>query len=456
VLEASGRVGGKVAVSDVAGVPVDEGAESVLARGGAFAELARTVGLGEALVAPATTTAQVSHGGQLHPLPARQVMGVPSALAALARTGLLSPVELARVLADVVLPAAPLREDVAVGRYVRARMGSALVDRLVEPLLGGVYAGHADRLSLQATIPRLYEALHTTGSLLAAAARVAPAPTPPAPGPPTVPRRREPAFLAVSGGVGRLPGALAAAATARGVDVRLQAPVTALHRTGAGWTLVVGGPDGEQTVPADAVVLAVPAGPAAHLLGPTVPAAAGLVAGIDYASMVVVTAAFPAAALPQLPRGSGILVPPSEGRTVKAVTVSSAKWGWYAGAAPGLVLVRLSLGRHGEHGVLDRDDAELTRVGLADLAALTAVRGEPLDVRVTRWVDGLPQYDVGHLHRVARVREQLHAHPGLEVAGAPYDGGGVPAVIASGQRAAGAVLSFLAGENVEYDRPERT
>ena len=156
--------------------------------------------------------------------------------------------------------------------------------------------------------------------------------------------------------------------------------------------------------------------------------------------MAVVALAFPATAFPSLPTGSGFLVPPVDGRSVKAVTFSSTKWGWYAGAAPGLVVVRASVGRMGEEAVLQRDDADLVDLVLADLTDALGVTDPPLDARVTRWGGGLPQYTVGHRGRVERIRAAVAELPGLAVAGAAYDGVGVPACVASGAQAALEVL----------------
>jgi protoporphyrinogen/coproporphyrinogen III oxidase len=427
VLEGAPVTGGKLRVSEVAGVPVDEGAESLLLRRPEGVALVRAAGLGDALVDAATTSASIWSRGALRPLPAGTLMGVPTDLRALAASGLLTPQELARVPLDAWLPRTPVGDDLAVGRYVAARMGRAVVDRLVEPLLGGVYAGHANLLSLDATLPQLAPHARRERTLLAAA-RAARAETPAADGP---------VFGALRGGLGRLPAAVAEASGAR---VRTGATVRELRRTPDGWALTVGPTRAPEQVHADAVVLAVPAAPAARLLQAAAPAAAADLAGISYASMGIVTLAFPAAAFPQPLTGSGFLVPPVEGRLVKAATFSTSKWGWYAGDAPGLVVVRLSVGRFGEEADLQRDDDELVGLALADLRDAVGVTGTPIDTRVTRWGGGLPQYAVGHRARVDRVRAAVAAHPGLAVCGAAYDGVGIPAAVASAEHAARRVL----------------
>jgi len=441
VLEGSHHLGGKLRVSDLAGVPVDEGAESLLLRRPEAAALAADAGL--ALEPAATTSARLWSRGEMRPLPAGTVMGIPADLRQLAGTGLLTTREMARIPLDSWLPRTRVRDDVSVGRYVGARLGRAVLDRLVEPLLGGVYAGRADQLSLAATLPQLMPYVRKERSLLAAvrASREADRPAgPPAPGPPPA------VFGAPRGGVGRLAEALAGRLRAAGVELRTGATVRELHRTPTGWRLVVGSTRDAEEVLADAVVLALPAAPAARLLRAEVPAAASELTQVRSASMAVVALAFPSAAFAERPAASGFLVPPVDGRNVKAVTFSSTKWGWYADAAPGTVVVRASLGRVGEEAVLQQEDAELVDLTLADLTDALGVTDPPLDARVTRWGGGLPQYAVGHLDRVARVRAAVARQPGLSVCGATYDGVGVAACIATADRAAHEVLRQWDGD----------
>ena len=432
VLEASPWIGGKLRVHEVGGLCLDAGAESFLARRPEAVDLAREVGLGEDIVVPVTTRAQIWSRGGCHPLPVGQVMGVPADLRALARTGVLSAVELARIPADAWLPRTRIDGDVAVGSYVGRRLGRAVVDRLVEPLLGGVYAGRAAHLSLAATVPALFAAARRERSLLRAARLVA------ASGPDAA----APAFVGLRGGVGRLPAAVAAAS---GAAIRIGATARELRRTPAGWWLTVGSARAPERVDADAVVLAVPAAPASSLLAEVAPGPAAELGHVDYASVALVTYVLPRAAVGPLPPGSGLLVPPVEGRLVKAATFATVKWDWLAASAAreGAAVVRVSVGRHGEEAALRHDDAELAGMALADLAELVPVEGPPLDARVTRWGGSLPQYAVGHLARVGRVRAGLAGYPTLALAGAAYDGVGIPACVASGRAAADRVLRAL-------------
>ncbi|MCK1821495.1 protoporphyrinogen oxidase [Streptomyces sp. XM83C] len=436
VLEASERVGGKLLPGEIAGVRVDLGAESMLARRPEAVALAREAGLTERLEPPATASASLWTRDTLRPMPKGHIMGVPGAASALA--GVLSPEGLARVERDAELPPTEVGEDVAVGAYVAARVGREVVDRLVEPLLGGVYAGDAYRLSMRMAVPQLFEAARTHSSLTEAvreiqarqnAQAVTPAP---------------PVFMGIRGGIGSLPLALADSLRARGAEILTGTPVTALDRTpDGGWNITAG----DRVLRADAVVLATPAGAAARLLGAVSPQAAAELKSIEYASMALITLAFRRKdAEGALPAGSsGFLVPPVDGHTIKASTFASNKWGWIAEQDPDVVVVRTSVGRYGETEILRRDDADLVDVSRRDLKEATGLDAVPLETRVVRWDDGLPQYPVGHHARVARIRALVAELPGLAVCGAPYDGVGIPACIASAYAAVDQLAGDLTG-----------
>jgi oxygen-dependent protoporphyrinogen oxidase len=431
VLEGSPAVGGKLVRGEVGGVAVDLGAESILNRRPEGVELARIVGLGGDIVHPVTASAAVWTRGRVVSLPPT-VMGVPADLRSAARSGVLSRRGVVRARAERLLPRVTLEGDVAIGRLVAGRLGPEVRDRLVEPLLGGVYAGHADELSAAATVPQLLSAVRTHGRLLAAAQAATAESQRASDGPPV--------FAGIAGGVARLAERTADEVARLGGTVRTGAMVRGLARQGSGWRLVIGPARAPEAFDADAVVLATPAAPTARLLDQVVPAAATELRQVEYASMAIVTLALPAANIPADLTGSGFLVPPIDRRVVKASTFSSLKWGWLSGE---VFLLRASIGRHREEQVLQRDDAELVSSAMADLEEAVGLRGQLLDARVTRWGGALPQYAVGHLDRVARIQAILGDVPGLEVCGAAYAGVGIPAVIASARSAATRVLGLL-------------
>ncbi len=437
VLEGSPAVGGKLARAEVAGVTVDVGAEAMLNRRPEATALAREVGLADSLVHPATISANLWTRGEMVPMP-RTLMGVPVDARALAESRVVSKAGLARAALDAVLPPTRIGEsDVSVGWLVEERFGREVVDRLVEPLLGGVYAGHARELSARATVPQVVALLDRDRSMLRAAAQA------------TAATSDVPVFAGIVGGVGRLPQAIA---DHYDIDLRTNATVRDLAgRPGGGWNLVVGSAHDPELVQADAVVLATPAPASARLLSDVAPDAALELARIEYASMAIVTLAFRRRDFPET-TGSGFLVPPVDGRAVKGATYSFAKWDWVADAGRGsdngedLLVMRCSIGRHREERTLQVDDEELVEVALRDLCDAIGLSVRPVDWHVQRWGGGLPQYAVGHVDLVRQVRVAVGKVGALAVCGAAYDGLGIPACIASAELAATQVLDSLSAE----------
>jgi oxygen-dependent protoporphyrinogen oxidase len=438
VLEGSPRLGGKLSASDVAGVAMDEGAEALLARRPEGIELITAAGLGDDLVPAGVTSSAIYSRGALRPLPRRQFMGVPADMDELAATGVVSAEGVARARDEPARPAGD--GDVSVTEYIGSRLGVEVVDRLVDPLLGGVYAGRSEDLSFQATVAPLAAAARRHATLTEAVTSLLPPPPSPAAAGDNS-NKPKPVFVSLTTGIGALPEAVAKAS---GADVRTNAMVRELKRTAAGWRLTIGSAADPEYLEADAVIVATPAAPAARLLQEAARAAATGLAEIPYASMAIVTLAFRAADFPaRQQQRSGYLVPAVDGRAVKAATFSTVKWPHLAAQAP-VHVVRCSLGRSGDVAVLQRDDEDLAALAAAELAGASGITAKSVAQRVTRWGGGLPQYNVGHLDRVARIRAAVAAQPGLAVAGAAYDGIGIPACIATARSAAAQVTAYLA------------
>lgn len=431
VVEQADRLGGKI---NTRADGVDTGAEQFLMRdpaGGPSGakRLVDELGLAERLVHPVAGGAGLWVRGALRPMPTGHVMGVPGPQTTL--DGVAAPADRDT---DRGTPVLAPGEDRAVGAVVRERLGDEVVDHLVDPLLGGVYAGSADGLSLAATMPALHRALAEEHTLREAVARTTAASRAHGSG--------APVFGTLHGGLSTLIDAAAAELRSRGVEIRTGLPVRRLERDGTGWAVYVGAaaPDAPASargprLTCDDVVLAVPARPASRLLRPLAPDAAALVGTLDYASIGLVTLELTGVELPAL---SGFLVPADQGLTIKAATFFSTKWAHHA--RPGGVLLRASVGRYGEQAALQRPDAELVGAALADLST---VLGTPLPApaaaSVTRWGGGLPQYAPGHVDRVAAARELLSGLP-LALAGAAFDGVGIPACVNSAEQAAVRIL----------------
>ncbi|GIJ52816.1 protoporphyrinogen oxidase [Virgisporangium aurantiacum] len=414
VVEQSPAVGGKLRTVPLpSGARVDSGAEAFAVRDPQTGEpspafqLAHELGMAGDLVSPQVSRAAVLGSGGLEPIPAGTLMGIPG---------------------DAALETAPFNgpllaagADVAVGELVRRRLGAAVVERLVDPMLGGVYAGRADDLSLAATIPALAAACTEFPTLTGAVRAVLAA----------RPKDTTPLFKTLGAGLGGLIDALAAAV---GEDrIHTGRPVRELCRAGRGqWRLTVGSTRDPENLLADGVVLAIPARPVERLLANVAPADLKL----DYASVALVTVALPEAALPEY---SGFLVPAGGRNHIKAATFLDRKWPHLR--RPGRTLARVSLGRFGEESVLQRPDGDLVEIAVADLAAIVGTPRRALESAVHRWGGALPQYAPGHPARVAAARASLPA--GLALAGAAFDGVGIPACVRSGRTAAEAVVAAV-------------
>lgn len=436
------RLGGKIHTSVFAGRPIDEGADAFLLRVPWALALCHDLEIDGELISPVGRAAEVFVDGTRRPMPTGHVMGVPTDLHALAASGLLSAEGLARVAAEEDLPAQPgdpllvgPDHDVAIGPYLRGRLGDEVVDHLIDPLIGGINAGNTADLSLATVVPQLDAAARSGEPSLIRACRQQRARALAAPGA----NPDAPVFATPIGGMSRLVDALLALMPA--LDVRLGRRVDALvpPDDGAGGP----GPNGGVTVvlddgsslSADAVVVACPAPAAASLLRPLVGDAADHVSSLGLASVTMATLAFDRADLRPDPTVSGCLVPRDQGTLATAISYGTSKWAQWQDPDRADTILRVSAGRSDDHRHLDLDDDDLLAALLDDLGRILGVTGAPTEVRVTRWLQGLPQYAPGHLDRMAELQTAL-AHRPIALAGAFLGGVGVPACIRSGELAA--------------------
>ena len=398
IYEASDRAGGKLRTTTFAGRAIDDGADAFLARVPWALDLCEELGIAAELVSPAESAAYVYVDDALRSLPTGTVLGVPTDFATAERSGILrGPIR----HEPAPHPLAP-DVDVSVGEVIRAQLGDDVLERLVDPLIGGINAGNSDRLSIRAATPQLATAAESDGDIVRAL-RAQPAAQP------------GPVFYAPVGGMEAIVDAL----LATGIDVRLRSAVSALD-----------------DIDADAIVLATPAWVTAELVRPAAPKAAALLGAIGYATVALVTMAFPAAALGRPLDGSGFLVPRTEGLLLTAVSWTTSKWAHLRGDDERIV-VRASAGRIDDERIDSLSDGALVDQAVGELHTTMASTGEPDEVRVNRWRRGFPQYEPGHLDRVDAIeREIAAALPNVALAGAAYRGLGVPACIRSGRDAA--------------------
>jgi oxygen-dependent protoporphyrinogen oxidase len=442
VLEAGARLGGTIATERTEGFVIEAGPDSFISEKPWALDLCRRLGLSEHLVRTRDDHRRtfVVHDGRLHPLPEGFLLLAPTRIWPLVVSGLFSWPGKLRMALDLVLPRGPARSDESLGSLVTRRLGREALERVAQPLVGGIYTADPDRLSLAATMPRFLELERRHRSLILGMTRAEHA------------RRRAERgsvagaesgarwslFVSIAEGMQRLVDALAARLPPHAA--RLGAPVSAVARAEGGRGFHVALVDGVG-LGVDAVVLATPAHVSARLLAALDAGAARDLAAITYASSATVTMGYRRADVPHPLDGFGFVVPFVENRRVIACTFSSVK---FRGRAPdGHVLLRSFVG-----GVLQGDVAELDAAGLeaavrAELRDLLGITRAPELVRVHRHPRAMPQYDVGHLDRIARLDRALAAHPGLAVAGGAYRGVGIPDCVRSGELAAATVVETL-------------
>jgi oxygen-dependent protoporphyrinogen oxidase len=454
LVEAGDRLGGKVRTERQDGFLIEDGPDSFISYRPGAVELARDVGLGDAIIGTNEPRAvYIRAGGELTRMPDGMGLVLPTRLGPFIGTRLLSWPQKLRAGLDLVLPRRPDGADVSIGSFLRRRLGPAVVERLADPLLGAIYGMAVDELSLLAVAPQLHDSERTHRSLLLASlgqgraarhraqaswasgedvgARGAAGPNGTGGSSP---------FRSLAGGLGSLVEALAGAiAAAPDAEIRLGTRVIALDRDGSRTRVRLS--DGTTSTP-DAVILAAPAPVTADLLAREVPAAAAAIRAIPHGSTAVVTLGYRAEALPRPLPGHGILVATGEPLVLGACTFSSAKW---AGRAPdGFVLVRAFLPDRSA-AVLDGDDERVGAAVHADLVALLGVRQPPVLRRVARWPEAMPRYTVGHLDRVAAAAAALAGRPELLVVGGAFHGVGIPECVARGRAAGRRAVELAAG-----------
>lgn len=428
LVEGSRRLGGQVHTTWLDGLPVDVGAEALVTSPATTALLAE-LRLVDTSIAPRAGATWLATRRGLRRLPAGVGPAGPSRLRPVVSSGILS----ARGVGRAALEPLTARRhrgvaDVSVGEFVTGRFGREVAERIVDPLLGGIASGDIDRLSLRACAPQLAPLLDSGRSVAVRAVLHRP-------------RAAGPRLVTWARGLASLPMALMDGVD---LDLRLGDRATGVTRSTAG-RYAVRLASGE-VLDADAVVLAVSSAVAQPLLRDLVPAAAQALSGTRFATVATVVATFPrseALACPTL-GGTGLMVPSSAGRLLKAATFLSTKWPHLASSD--LFLVRLSAGRVGATAVDSLSDDELTAALLADLADLTGFDTAPLRTVVHRWRETVAQHELGHPERVRAARSALAEHPGLVLAGASYDGGGVAGCLRSGEAAARSAVESLTEE----------
>lgn len=422
LLEAAPRLGGVIVTDRIDGWVIDGGPDALLAHKPAAVELCRALGLEDRLVSTRLPrTAYVLRDGRLCPLAEGSFLGFPVGFGALARSPLFTWAGKLRMAAEIVMPRAH-DEDESIASFVRRRFGDEAVDYLAEPLLAGIHAGDAERLSMRALFPQLVETERQTGSVLRSfrAQRVRPS--------------ARGAFVSLPGGIGELVDAVS-----RALDpgtVQLSSRVTDVHRAD-GFTMTSDAGD----VRARVIILSVPAYTAAGLLRGVDPTLASLCEAVPYASTATVGFGYRRDQIRHPLSGSGFVVPRVESSPLLAATWVTSKW---PGRAPdGCALLRAFLGGGRDPHRLEQSDGDLIATARDELAAILDIEGDPLLTRLYRFPRQSPQYEVGHLQRVAAIEKRAAAVRGLFLAGSGFRAIGIPDCIADGRAAAARATEYV-------------
>lgn len=456
VLEASEAFGGVVRSAEVGGITLDVGAESYATRGGVVRELLDELGLGVDVVAPNPAGAWVVGvpGVGAAPLPKGGVLGIPDNPFAPDVRRIIGWSGAWRAYVDRVRPPLTIGHALSLGKLVRSRLGSRVLDRLVAPVTSGVYSARPDDIDVDLAAPGLNAALTRTGSLTGAVAelrarrassRPADAPASDVPVGSGAARTPPPgsAVEGIAGGMSRLTDALVAGLREAGAELRTGVVAESLTRTDTGWSVSTSAD--EQPVEAHAVIVALPEGPARHLLAPVVP---GLEVGDPVAPVVeVVTLVVHAPVLDRAPRGTGVLTVPGS-HVAKALTHSSAKWDWVRDAAePGIHVVRVSFGAQGEEpATAALDDDAAAALALSEAVRMLGVELSASALRAahrSRYVQSQPAATIGRAAETAAARGAVRAVAGLGATGAWISGTGLAQVVPDARDEADRVRSAV-------------
>jgi oxygen-dependent protoporphyrinogen oxidase len=443
ILDASPSWGGKIVTHRIGDLVTEAGPDSFLSQKPAGLQLIEKLGLNDQVINTNETgkKAFVYSGGRLRELPEGMVVIRPGQVGPFLKSGLLTVGGLARMGMDLVIPAKHSQQDESLASFFRRRFGRQAFERMMEPLMAGIYAGDAEQMSLKATFPRFLELEQEHGSVIRGMLAERKTGSPP-----ETNRPRRTMFVSLMNGLDDLVGALVRRLTDQGVTLRAGTAVDSLrvrsHQLGR-WTYDVMLNDAS-ALSVDSLVLATPAFVSAELLRPLTPIAGGLLEMIPYASTATIAMAYPASVIGGAVQGFGFVVPRIEQRDLIAATWTSLKWPHRAPADQ--LMTRCYVGGVGREAILQLDDRALVQKVKAELKQICGVTTEPMHVEVNRWMKAMPQYLLGHLERVEQIEAALSRYGGLVLTGAAYHGVGIPDCIRDGAVAADRVVRYLSGE----------
>lgn len=429
LVEASAKLGGKIQTVKRDGFVIERGPDSFLIRKRSMSAFAEEVGVADELVKNATGQAYIYIKGKLHPIPGGSMMGIPTELGPFLQTDLFSLAGKLRAAGDLVLPRKTVEGDQSLGAFFRRRLGGEIVENLIEPLLSGVYAGNIDQMSLQSTYPQFAVVEKNHRSLILGMKKTSPKKVS------TQYAKKEGAFYTFRNGLETIVEAIESRLEEG--TVMKEVRVEAIQKVGKQNRLTL---SNATMIDADAVILTT-----GHAMASRLFAEHQIlhdVGQIPTTSVATVALAFPEELIEQEQEGTGFLVARNSGYSITACTWTHRKWPTSTPA--GKVLIRAFVGRPGDAEIVGLSDVEIERIVLEDLRQLIRIKGEPDFSVITRWTDDRPQYRVGHKERIANARAELkEKFPTVKLAGASYDGVGLPDCVDQGKAAVREVLEEL-------------
>jgi oxygen-dependent protoporphyrinogen oxidase len=457
VIEGRAELGGNIRTERIDGLVIDGGPDAFVITKPHATALCKELGLGDRLIG---TTAEnrkvyILHAGRLHALPEGMVLTVPSRVMPMVKTKLLSWRAKARMALDLVLPKRADKADESIGAFMRRRLGSEVTERIAEPLLGGIFAGDVEALSARATFPQLVELEERHGSLIKGVLAQRKARAAALGADPNAKHTAPSAFYSLVGGMGELIETLAAEVAKLGGVIKTS---TRIEKITAGdprarFLLEAKTPSGDrESLEADDLVLALPAYAAAHVVRDIDAELATILRAVPYESTATVLLGYRREEIPHPLDATGLIIPKTERRRALAATFVTSKWEHRA--PPGVALLRVFVGGHRDPSALEQSDDALVRLARDELAALIGVKAEPFFIRVYRHERASAQPTVGHADRMRRARERAAAHPGLHLAGAAFEGVGIPDCVRQAGEVASRLLQDRPGPSIEAKKPD--
>lgn len=435
LIEASDRVGGVIQTVKKDGFVVEKGPDSIIFRKSSGIQLIEELGLKDKVISNTAGKSYILVKGKLHTMPEGSFMGIPTRVTPFAVSGLFSPLGKLRAAADFVLPKGQPQADQSLGKFFRRRLGNEVVENLIEPLLAGIYAGDIDNLSLMSLFPNFYEMEQEHRSLVIGLKKTMPNPPKPAGNAKKQPARKG-MFISLTTGLEEIVVQLE---KRLGEAIVKSTAVTKIVPSANGERYQVTLANGK-VEEADSVIVTTDHFHAQQMLSEY--SFMDVFKAMPSTSVANVAMAFPKSAIKQDIDGSGFVVSRNSDFRITACTWTHKKW---PGSTPeGMALLRCYVGKPDDQEAVNLSDEEIVKLVLKDLNKTMNITEQPLFHVITRWHNTMPQYTVGHKERMEKVKAGLATElPGVYLAGASFEGVGIPDCITQGKGAVSKVLDFL-------------